>query len=170
MLKSKEGACANSPGILAPPKNVVPCTRLELSMRIFDSVRPITNHFVAGRVRRPELAWPRRLLSCIPLLIALSVSAIAVPAWSQGPGWTTPSTVRNLVVVSDGGVNVRLTTDLTGCASNGGYGSLYASIYPSHVGINRMKALLSLAYATNTPVSLYLSDTTCRVTEIVLGA
>lgn len=101
--------------------------------------------------------------------LALALLLVAVPAFAQGPGWTATSTIAKIVDTASGGVNVRLTTDITGCTSQSGYGPNYASIYPSHPGIARIKATLLTAYATGTPVSLYLSDNTCTVGEVILG-
>jgi hypothetical protein len=106
----------------------------------------------------------RRLCTVGAVLLLLSPSAPAA-----GPGWTANSTVTKLVVTADGGVNVRLSPDLSGCVSNSGYGSIYASIYPSHPGINRLKADLLTAYLTGGTVALHLLDATCRVNELILG-
>lgn len=104
-------------------------------------------------------------------LLALTTMAltIAPASHADGPGWTESSTVRRLVVTSDGGVNVRLSPELNNCVSNSGYGPNYASVYPSHPGINKIKADLLVAYAKGAPVRLYLSDNTCRAVEIMLG-
>lgn len=118
-------------------------------------------------VRNRLASWLRA--SAIASMAALSVPIASTPALAQGPGWTANSTVTRLVVTADGGVNVRLSPDLTGCVSNSGYGSAYASIYPNHPGINRMKADLLAAYINGTPVALYLSDNTCKATEMILG-
>ena len=72
-------------------------------------------------------------------------------------------------MTADGGVNVRLSPELTGCTSQSGYGTGLASIYPTHPGINRMKADLLAAFLNGTPVALYLSDSTCKTTEMILG-
>ena len=98
-----------------------------------------------------------------------SLTAISLPAFAQGPGWTVKSTVVQLVVTSNGGVNVRLSPDLTNCVSQSGYGGSFASIYPSHAGIDRMKADLLVAMTSNLPVMLYLNDANCTVTEMRLG-
>lgn len=111
------------------------------------------------------------LLSPVRARFAL-VAALMLPltsAHAAGPGWTVNSTVTKVAVTGDGGVNVRLSPDLSGCVSNYGYGPTFASIYPSHPGINRMKADLLAAYLTGGTVSLYLIDGTCRVDELVLG-
>ena len=102
------------------------------------------------------------------LKIAFAVMA-PLTALAQGPGWTVVSTVVQVVNTSNGGVNVRLSPDMTGCISQSGYGSLYASIYPDHPGINRLKADLLVALTTGTKVMLYLNDNTCTVSEMRLG-
>ena len=107
----------------------------------------------------------KRLLATAVVLLTVS----AAPAVADGPGWIVNATVRNLVVTGDGGVNVRLSPDLSNCVSQSGYGPLYASIYPTHPGINKIKADLLAAYLHQLPVSLYLQDNTCKVTEILLG-
>jgi hypothetical protein len=109
----------------------------------------------------------RRHISRVTLAITLAIAAGHVQA--EGPGWTVNSVVIKLVVTADGGINVRLSPGLTSCVSNSGYGASYASVYPSHPGINRIQADLMLALANGTPVALYFSDNTCRVTEMVLG-
>lgn len=103
-------------------------------------------------------------IAAASVLVGFSESSLA-----QGPGWTANSTVVKLVVTENGGINVRLSPELTGCVSQGGYGSIYASIYPDHAGIDRMKADLLAAYLNGSTVSLYLSDNTCRVGELLLG-
>jgi hypothetical protein len=93
----------------------------------------------------------------------------ALPAYAQGPGWTANSTVLKLVVVSNGGINVRLSPDVTGCVSQGGYGPNYASVLSSHPGLEEIKADLLAAYLTGGVISLYLSDANCTVGETQLG-
>lgn len=101
--------------------------------------------------------------------LVLALVLVSMPAFAQGPGWTATATIVKIVDTSNGGVNVRLSPDVTGCTSQSGYGPNYASIYPSHPGLSRIKATLLTAYATGTPVSLYLGDNTCTVTEVILG-
>ncbi|UTW45170.1 hypothetical protein KFE80_12505 [bacterium SCSIO 12696] len=91
------------------------------------------------------------------------------PSFADGPGWTVASKVTRIVVVANGGINVRLSPSLNNCVSQSGYGGTYASIYPDHPGLNAMHATLLTAYASGKNVALYLSDDTCRVTEAVLG-
>jgi len=97
--------------------------------------------------------------------VAVVLAALALPALAEGPGWTAVSTVIELVNTSNGGVNVRLSPDFTGCISQSGYGSHYASLYPNHPGLNRIKADLTLAFVTGAHVALYLGDNTCLITE-----
>lgn len=49
------------------------------------------------------------------------------------------------------------------------YGPLYASIYPSHLGVDRMKADLLAAYLTGGTVVLYFTDSNCTVGELLVG-
>ena len=97
------------------------------------------------------------------------VLVMSTPAAADGPGWTANSTVKKLVVTADGGVNVLLSPQPTGCVSNNGYGPGFASVYPNHPGINRMKADLLIAYASGGTVALYYGDNTCKVVEMILG-
>jgi hypothetical protein len=53
-------------------------------------------------------------------LTLATLAATSIPAMAQGPGWTSVSTVIELVNTSNGGVNVRLSPDLTGCTSQSG--------------------------------------------------
>jgi hypothetical protein len=109
----------------------------------------------------------KRLAGAATLLPMLVLSADV--ALAQGIGWTANATVIKLVVTGDGGVNVRLSPDVTGCQSQSNYGPNFASIYPNHPGINRMKADLLAAFMNGTPVSLYLTDSNCTVGEMILG-
>ena len=109
------------------------------------------------------------LKSLLSVLFAALLLDAAPAAQAAGPGWTANSTVTKLVVTFDGGVNVLLSPALTGCTSNSGYGPAFASIYPTHPGISRMKADLLAAYLNGGTVALYLTDSTCRVGELILG-
>ena len=99
------------------------------------------------------------------LLVLITLAGVALPALAQGPGWTEASTVVELVNTANGGVNVRLSPDLTGCTSQSNYGGAFASVYPSHPGLNRIKADLTVAFTTGARVALYLGDNTCMVSE-----
>lgn len=103
------------------------------------------------------------------IIVSGALLAWALPAFAQGPGWTVNSTVVRIVDVSNGGVNIRLSPELTGCTSQSGYGATYASLYPSHPGLKNIKATLLMAYATGAPVAIYLSDNTCTISEVLLG-
>jgi len=100
---------------------------------------------------------------------ALALMLLSMPAFAQGPGWTAVSVVTQLVDTANGGVNVCLTPDLTGCTSQSGYGGAFASLYPTHPGIDRIKATLLTAFAMNASISIYLSDNTCTIYEVRLG-
>lgn len=106
---------------------------------------------------------------CLIAVATAGMAFAAMPAAAEGPGWSANSTVKKLVVTGDGDVNVLLFPQPTSCVSNGGYGSGFASVYPSHPGINRIKADLLAAYLTGGTVALYYSDNTCRVAEVILG-
>lgn len=95
--------------------------------------------------------------------------AIAGNAFAEGPGWIYNVTVTRLVNTANGGFNVSVSPALTSCTSQSGYGPTFASVYPSHAGINRIKADLLTALLTGTKVSLYLNDNTCTVVETILG-
>lgn len=99
------------------------------------------------------------------LIVAASIRSAA----AQGPGWTANSTVVKLVVTAAGVINVRLFPDLTGCVAQSGYGPNFASIYPSHLDFNSIKADLLAAYLSGSTVSLYLGDSSCTVSETILG-
>ncbi|MDN2711882.1 hypothetical protein O0880_20875 [Janthinobacterium sp. SUN118] len=103
-------------------------------------------------------------------LLALAAGlAFSMPVAAEGPGWSSNSVVKKLIVTRDGGINVELSPALTGCVSNSGYGASFASIYPDHPGINRIKASLLAAYLSGGTVKLYFSDSTCKVAEVMLG-
>jgi hypothetical protein len=99
------------------------------------------------------------------LLPGLALAALALPALAQGPGWTEVSSVVELVNTQNGGFNVRLSPELTGCQSQSGYGSVYASVYPSHPGLKQIKADVTVAFVTGARIALYLGDSMCTVSE-----
>lgn len=90
-------------------------------------------------------------------------------AYADGPGWTGVSEVIKIVTVANGGINVRLSPELSGCTSQSGYGPKYASVYPDHPGLNAIHANLLAAYMSGKKVALYLSDNTCKVGEMIIG-
>jgi hypothetical protein len=97
--------------------------------------------------------------------VAAACACLSVPALAQGPGWTAVSTVVEIVNTANGGFNTRVSPELTGCVSQSGYGQSYASVYPDHPGIGRIKADMLVAFTTGARVSLYLVDNTCTVGE-----
>jgi hypothetical protein len=103
------------------------------------------------------------------ILGGLLALAIAGDALAEGPGWVYNLTVTRLVNTANGGFNVSVSPALTACTSQSGYGPNFASVWPSHAGISRIKADLLVALVTGTPVSLYLTDNTCTVGETILG-
>jgi len=100
--------------------------------------------------------------------ILLLASSGAFSALAE-QGWITQAKVTKIVVTSSGGINVRITPELTSCTSQSGYGSRYASVYASHPGINRIHSTLLAAYMADKTVAIYLSDSTCTVLEVELG-
>jgi len=110
-----------------------------------------------------------RLFKRVVAAITLSLVVFSFPAYAEGPGWIYNATVVALVNTSNGGVNVRISPELTACVSQSGYGPHYASISPTHPSINRMKADLLAALLTGTPVSLYFGDSSCTVVEMIIG-
>jgi hypothetical protein len=105
----------------------------------------------------------------IGMVVAAILATASMPALADGPGWTANSTVTKLVVTADGGINVLLSPQLNGCVSQSGYGPNFASVYPTHPGINRIKADLLAAYLSGKTVALYLGDNSCKVLEMILG-
>ena len=95
--------------------------------------------------------------------------AMAYPTVAQGPGWTEIGKVIRIVNTANGGFNIRMSPELTGCASQSGYGPTYASVLPSHPGLNRIKADILVAFTTGADIRLYFSDSNCTVAEMVLG-
>ncbi len=87
--------------------------------------------------------------------------------FAQDSGWSTTSTVKRIVITANGGVNVYLHPELQGCESQSGYGSGYASIYPSHPGIDRLLSSLLVAKTTKTPIQLYFTDNKCTAVEMI---
>ena len=102
-------------------------------------------------------------------LVALALLAgAAAPAHAEGPGWVYNRTVVSVVNTVYGGFNVRFSPELTSCTSSG-YGPNFASVYPDHAGLRLLKADMLTALVTGKPVSIYLADNTCKITEMVLG-
>lgn len=90
-------------------------------------------------------------------------------SFAVGPGWITNVKVVSVVAVINGGINFRLSPELTGCTSQSGYGPAYASVYPDHPGKDKIQSILLAAYMADKTVSVYLQDNTCEVIEVELG-
>jgi hypothetical protein len=101
--------------------------------------------------------------------LAATLLAATPVARGDGPGWVRNVTIVNIVDIVNGGINFRLSPDLTGCTSQSGYGPNYASVYPDHPGLSRIKATLLTAFVAGKTVSIYLIDGTCKVYETVIG-
>lgn len=104
----------------------------------------------------------------ISLFSLAACASIATAQTSSGPGWVTGK-IEKLVVVSHGGVNVRLSPDVKGCVSQGGYGGAYASVLPSHPGLDKIYSGLLAAYMAGEQVSIYLSNSDCHIGEIEIN-
>ncbi|XOV78396.1 MAG: hypothetical protein ACFHVJ_15800 [Aestuariibacter sp.] len=102
----------------------------------------------------------------IVLLMSILTGHSALAATS---GWVHEVDVSRVVVVVNGGVNVRIQPDLSDCTSQSGYGPKYASIRPDHPGLEKMYSALLAALMSKTKVSLYLGDDKCTVGEVVIG-
>ncbi len=98
------------------------------------------------------------------LLVSASASSIAA-----SPGWIVSAKVVRIVATVQGGINFRLSPELSGCTSQSGYGPLYASVYPTHPGIQNIHSILLAAYMADKPVGVYFNDDKCTVMEVELG-
>ena len=94
-----------------------------------------------------------------------------MPTLAFAKGWTGAAMVERVVVVTNGGVNVRLSDGITGCKPLAGYPSNYGSIYPDHAGIDRIYSMLLSAQVSKLKVQVYIAtdDQSCKITEVVLG-
>jgi hypothetical protein len=101
--------------------------------------------------------------------LCMTLALLGTSAQAEGPGWSPNSTVKKIVVTYDGGVNVLFSPQPTACVSNSGYGTGFASVYPTHPGINRIKAVLMTAYLNGNTVAVYYDNNTCRIHEVILG-
>ncbi len=102
-------------------------------------------------------------------IITLALILATSFAQAANQGWTTYSKVVEVVVTVNGGINVRLFPELSGCTSQSGYGARYASIYPDHPGIDKIQSTLLSAYMADKEVRLYFINTECKVYEVRLG-
>ena len=99
------------------------------------------------------------------IVVALSASN----TYAAASGWTEHSKVTQIVVTAGGGVNVKLSPELSGCVSQSGYGEKYASVYSTHPGLQAIHANLLAAYMAGKDVRLWFSDDTCKVGEMRIG-
>lgn len=106
------------------------------------------------------------LVVVLPMAFSSLITSSAVAA---GPGWITTAKVVKVVGTINGGINVRLSPELTGCVSQSGYGANYASLYPTHAGKDKIASMLLAAYLSEKPVAIYLTDADCTIGEVVLG-
>ncbi len=86
----------------------------------------------------------------------------------QRPGWVSEVQVTQIVTVATGGINVRVKPELMGCVSQSGYGQHYASVSPSHPGLNLIQSQLLAAMLSGKKIGLYFTDKNCLVTEMVV--
>jgi hypothetical protein len=99
----------------------------------------------------------------VVLAFLLFGSSVSV---AEGPGWTDYSKVVEIVVTVSGGINVKLSPELSGCTSQSGYGVKYASVYIDHPGLKSIHSNLLTAMAASKDVRLWFSDSTCKVGEM----
>lgn len=102
------------------------------------------------------------------LLFSLLGLILSVPSYAE-KGWIHSVKVDKIVVVVNGGINVKVRPDLTACTSQSGYGSNYASVYPDHPGKDQILSVLLAAKMADQQVGIWLSDDSCRIGEVVLG-
>jgi hypothetical protein len=100
------------------------------------------------------------------IVFFLALLGLLPNSYAQSSGWTALSEVTDLVVTANGGVNVKLSPVLSGCVSQSGYGGSYASIYPTHPGMDLMQSNLLAALMSGKKVALYLNDDKCTVLEM----
>lgn len=108
----------------------------------------------------------KRIFNYVLLSSALALASF--PANAE-QGWVVTAKIVKVVATVNGGINVRLSPDLTACTSQGGYGPNYASLYPDHPGKDKIASIFMAAYLADKPVSIYLLDATCKIGEVVLG-
>lgn len=106
------------------------------------------------------------------LIVALSFICTLVlnaPASGGQQGWVPNAKITRIVATVNGGINIRLTPELSGCVSQSGYGPLYASLHPDHPGKDQIHSILLAAYMSNTPIAVYFNDDKCTIMEVELG-
>ncbi len=103
------------------------------------------------------------------ILISIIFIGISSFCIAEGPGWYSTTKVKRIVVVVNGGVNVKFENGTTNCTSLSGYGKRYASVHPDHPGLDRIYSILLGAYMADKDVQVHFADDTCRINEVVLG-
>jgi hypothetical protein len=101
--------------------------------------------------------------------LLLSILAFYSVFSNAEQGWITTAKVIKIVATNNGGINVRISPELTGCTSQSGYGPNYASLYPDHLGKDKITSILLAAYMADKTVAIYLTDGTCKIGEVELG-
>ena len=102
-------------------------------------------------------------------LFSIAIFAFTSISAHAQTGWIKQAKITKIVGVSNGGINVRITPELTGCTSQSGYGSRYASLYPDHKGKEEILSIMLAAYMADKTIAIYLSDDTCKILEVELG-
>lgn len=101
--------------------------------------------------------------------LILSILSLYGVSSQAEQGWITTAKVVKIVATANGGINIRISPELTGCTSQSGYGPSYASLYPDHPGKDKITSILLAAYMADKTVAVYLSDSTCKIAEVELG-
>lgn len=102
------------------------------------------------------------------ILLVVALNLLSISAFAE-QGWITQAKITKIVGVINGGINVRITPELSGCTSQSGYGPAYASLYPDHAGKEEILSILLSAYMADKTIAIYLQDDTCKITEVELG-
>ena len=95
--------------------------------------------------------------------------ATTASALAGQTGWIVSAKVKTIVATGNGGIDFRLIPELSGCASQSGYGPTYASVYPDNAAIKNIQSILLAAYLADKPVAVWFSDANCTVGEVELG-
>lgn len=113
--------------------------------------------------------WNHKMKKYSLQALLFSILACCSVTSNAEQGWIYTAKVVKIVTTLNGGINVRLQPELTACTSQSGYGPNYASLYPDHPGISKITSVLLAAYMADKTVSIYLTDSTCKIGEVVLG-
>lgn len=105
----------------------------------------------------------------LTLVTAAACASLISSSATAESGWIVSAKVIRVVATMNGGINVRLSPELTNCVSQSGYGSAYASLYPTHPGKDKIASILLAVYLSEKTVAIYLTDTSCTIGEVELG-